>query len=332
MATLSPRINEASIHSNAMTGSMLRQLREQLGISQRQLAPIVKLSNSSLCRMEAGNSAVPATVAAGVRAIQAAQAAGRIPNLPQKKVTWRKSVLFEKEPPFAALPANRTACGCGNPRCVLQPVRDGGWPNRGHLWIFRGWQCGKRVYLDASGQKVPPPRKVPKEVCSVCGCVRWLNGKDSKILGERVWILRCAPRLGDSPSLQHDPPTYWWKRNGRLERLPQDAIKKMHERSNRLLPVPTCDLPGCPGNGETMDRSSIAHHPPTKGGNVRSVLTDVVPQGPILSVGSCRAEKRRHVWVLADTAGRTARQKTLSKPCAERDPYAKIASCQVLSA
>ena len=71
MATLSPRINEGATQPDVMTGRVLRQLREQLGMSQRQLAPIVGLTRSSLGNRERRNSAVPSTVAAGVRAIQA---------------------------------------------------------------------------------------------------------------------------------------------------------------------------------------------------------------------------------------------------------------------
>jgi hypothetical protein len=270
MATLRPRIDTDSIHPDAMTGRVLCQLREQLGMSQSQLAPILGLTRSSLGNRERRNSAVPVTVAAGLRAIQAAQAAGEISNLPRspKTTAWRESTAFKQTPPFEVLPPNVTTCGCDDPKCRLTPVRDGDWPGREHLWIFHGQRCLKRVYLDATGRKVLSPRRVVAEVCAACGRVPGLGPKDSKLLGERIWTRRCRPRPGDSLSLRHDPPTYWWKRNGKLERLPQDAVEEMHGRSQHSFPVPKCDLVGCPGNGQKMHSSAVLKLSTKNGGIV----------------------------------------------------------------
>src|ERR1041385_3253698 len=135
MASLSSGISETPTHSDAMTGKGLRRLREQLGMSQVQLAPILGLTRSALGNRERRNSVIPTTIAAGLLAIHAARAAGETFSLPRKKNTWRESVSFKITPPFAALPANGIACGCNDPTCGLKPVRDGEWLDNGHLWI-----------------------------------------------------------------------------------------------------------------------------------------------------------------------------------------------------
>ena len=260
MATIRPGISEASIHSGAMRGKVLRQLRERLGMSQKQMAPVLGLTRSSLHHLEARDSAVPATVAAGIRAIQAAQVAGASFSLPKKtNLPWRDSRTFQQRPPFEVPPPNGTACGCHNPRCGLKPVRDGDWSDRGHLWIFQGRRCDKRGYLDASGQKVPSPRRAPVEVCSGCGRSRELGPKYSTRLGEKYWTTACRPRPNDSPSSRHDPPTHWWKRNGKFERLPQKALGNLHGRSKRSFPAPTCNVEGCPRFGINMPISAVLH-------------------------------------------------------------------------
>ncbi len=211
MATPSPGIREASIHSDVMMGKMLRQLREQLGMSQEQLASIVGITRPALNNIEHNNRVVPATVAAGVLAVKAAKDSGTIASLPRKP-TWRNSKRFKQRPPFEVLPPNGSACGCGRPSCRLYAVCDGDWPNE-HLWCFEAGECYHRVYLDVVGSSVPSPGKnvsrVPVEICSGCGRKRALDAKHSKRFGQKIYIRRCRLELNDSPSLEHDPPSYW---------------------------------------------------------------------------------------------------------------------------
>jgi DNA-binding XRE family transcriptional regulator len=305
--------SESEIIPSAMKGRALRQMREEMGMSQKQLAQIVGITRSSLGHIEDRDSFVPTTVAVSVRAVQSARVMGVISNLARnpKTTQWRKSVVFAHEPPFNALPPNGTTCGCEDQKCRLTPVGNGEWTDRGRFWIFHGQRCGKRVYLDAGGQKVLPPRKEPMEVCSACGRRRELGSGDSKRLGEKIWDLRCRLRPSDPPSLQHDPPTYWRKRNGKLERLPHDAIEKMHGRSRRSFTVPKCELEGCELNGRTMERSAVLC-PSTNDGGTCQIYTyrcratkahaeyRVLPRGEVAT----QLAAARYRWVDGET-GRT---------------------------
>jgi hypothetical protein len=243
--------------ASILSGHDLRQLRDRLAVSQSQFAPIIGLTKSHLSLIEWKNLPVPKSTAERARAVEMAKHSGVVSDLPKKKATWRKSVAFKQEPPFTALPTNGTACGCGDPRCHLGPVRDGDWPNRGHLWIFQGKQCWTRVYLDAGGKKVPSPRRAPVDICISCGRARETSAKYSKHLGEMIFTRRCRPQPSDPPSLQHDPTTHWWKRNGRMVALPQAALDKLHSFNTRSYAVPRCELPGCPRHGKSMARSAV---------------------------------------------------------------------------
>src|SRR5436853_461952 len=90
-----PRSGSA-VQLGVMTGRVLRGFREQLGMTQKQLAPLIGLTRSSLNHREERDSAIPANVAASVLAITAAKRAGELSNLPQKtKLTWRDSIRFK---------------------------------------------------------------------------------------------------------------------------------------------------------------------------------------------------------------------------------------------
>jgi DNA-binding XRE family transcriptional regulator len=247
--------------NSSMTGSALRQVREQLGMSQDRFAPMVGLSRPALNSIEQNDRAVPALAAAAVLAIKAAKDSEAISNLPQK-ATWRTSRCFKHKPPFEVLPPNGSACGCGEPSCRLQAVRDDDWP-QGYLWCFQARGCYRYVYLDATGKTVPSPGKnvsrVPAEICSGCGRKRPLDADYRKRAGQIVYIRRCRPEPEGPPSLQHDAPTYWWEKGGKVERMPQAAVEKLHGRNRRSFPVPKCELGGCPRNGKTMERSAVLH-------------------------------------------------------------------------
>jgi DNA-binding XRE family transcriptional regulator len=304
MATSRPFISEASIHPDAMTGNVLRQLREGLGMSQDRLASMVGITRPALNNIEQHNRIVPPTVAAGALAIKAAKDSGAI-SLP-RKATWRNSKGFKQRPPFEVLPPNGTACGCKNPSCRLYAVCDGDWP-AGHLWCFQSHGCYRRVYLDAMGNTVPSPGKnvsrVPAEVCSGCGHKKALDGKDSKRFGQKIYIRRCRQDPKDPPSLRHDDPTYWWEKNGKMVRMPPAAIEQLHGRSRRLFPVPKCEREGCPRNGKTMERSNVLHLATHNGGRCkiatyRCRATKAHPEYRVLPCGeiATRLGMGRYRW------------------------------------
>ncbi len=196
--------------------------------------------------------------------------------------TWRNSTTFDEKPSFELLPANGTACGCGNPRCRLGPKGDRDWGSHGHLWCFFGRWCHKTVYLDSAGNRVASPARqitrgtaenygLSKEICSRCGGTRSFRVYASKRLNDAIWVRRCSPRNGE-PSIVHDLPTYWWKRNGRLEQLPDAAIERLHGDIERRFPTPKCHVEECQRRGQKMSKVHVVRLTLKDGGTRRVML------------------------------------------------------------
>lgn len=280
-------------------------------MSQEQLASMVGLTRSALNNIERNNKVVAATATAAALAIKAAKDSGAIPSLPQKP-SWRNSKGFKQRPPFEVLPSNGSGCGCGDRSCRLYAVCDGDWPS-GHLWCFQARGCHRRVYLDAMGKPVPSPGKnvsrVPAQICSGCGRKQSLDMKHSKRFGQKIYIRRCRQEPEDPPSLRHDPPSYWWDKNGKMVRMPQAAIEELHGRSRRSFPVPKCHLEGCPRHGLTMERSAVLNLSTRDGGKCQIAMyrcraskphTEyrVLPQGEV----AMRLGLGRYSWTESATA------------------------------
>jgi hypothetical protein len=127
-----------------------------------------------------------------------------------------------------------------------------------------------------------------KGTCKGCGRERQLHGPThSKRLGEPFWVLRCAPKPNDPP---HDPSTYWWKRNGTLERFPAEALERLHRRDNGPVRAPRCNRKGCPREGKAMNPQTKPH----------TLSTGVTCK--ILHC-ECRSPKPRHPVFLAIPKG-----------------------------
>lgn len=202
-----------------------------------------------------------------------------------KMHTWRESVNFAQRPPFDDRPGH----ACPRARCVLEPVQDGDWPSRGHLWVFQGRKCRRRKYVDQTGRIVPSPGRyvgdrVPGEVCAKCGRRRAVGRKWSVRLGCDVFSRYCRRQKSDAANLQHDPPSHYVERGGRMVLLSVEQIEKLRGRSKRSFAVPKCELRGCPRLGKSMERSAVLRLKVVDGADVR------------IATYRCRAPKNHAVY------------------------------------
>ena len=242
-----------------------RMVRENLGLTQAQFSGILGVSKGEIAHLEMNKRRVPAVLCERAYALQRARSFfdAELSRLERKR-DWRSSKNFEQRPPFANRPEPGQACGCGHRKCVLEPVKDGDWPDAGHLWLFSGRICRKPVYVNEQGQKVSPPRrysenKYPRETCSQCERNRHWSKKWSPRLGRLIYKQYCRRQEGDPPSLKHDPLSLYWERDGRIERIPAAVLETLHGRSRNSFPVPRCESQSCPRFGKTMERSAVLH-------------------------------------------------------------------------
>lgn len=257
-----PRIQPAP----QLRGKQLPQIREVLRVSQKVFARALRVTQGYIGWLEVNNRPLQPYLCERIYGMQGLGTFIRdeISRL-ERKNDWRSSKRFGRRPPFQTLPEPGTACGCGQEKCTLHPVKDGGWPGRGHLWLFQGSLCHRSVYLDAKGKKRPPPNrwddqrsKVPEEICTRCGRKRELSTKYIKKLDCRFYYRYCRPKDGDPPGFKHAPRITYWDRNSKVEKVPPEILRSVRERHAFTFPVPTCEKLECPQFGNRTQISGTA--------------------------------------------------------------------------
>jgi hypothetical protein len=133
-------------------GEDLRRRRAQLGVSQQQLADILKVSKAAVGLCELQNRPIPKKWHSTVELLDRIVQLSDWRPKPRKR-SWRNSKVFGKIPTFSELPP----CPCGIPGCALDADSDVERGPLGHLWRFNGRLCYKRRYVNEDGLVVPSP-------------------------------------------------------------------------------------------------------------------------------------------------------------------------------
>jgi DNA-binding XRE family transcriptional regulator len=245
----------------AMGPTEFRQAREALRLDQRGWGQALGISQRYVNLIETGKRAASLPLSDRARvAVRLGRVIGdQISRMSRKAADWRSSKRFSKAPPFEARPAPGRACECGHRNCTLNPDKDGDWQNAGHLWVFRGRICHRLVYLNERGQKTRSPGRrglplVPPKICSKCGQQRNLQKRSSRNLGCPIYSRNCSGRPGE-----HDPPTLFWEKDGRIAEVAPQALEELRAGPNSLRFFPQCHKRGCPRFGKRMIRSGRAH-------------------------------------------------------------------------
>jgi DNA-binding XRE family transcriptional regulator len=250
----SQQTTSAGLPAAIVNGEALRALRESLGQSQSQFAPLIGITKSHLSQLEYHNQGVRPDLAAAAIAIARAVKGGTVElPKPARVNDWRQNRKFDQTPPFETRPA----CPCGGQRCVLWPCKDGEWPIEGHLWCFTGSRCKRLAYVNARGEVVRPIRKNgkpgrPTPICSGCSRAMEMSTKHSSKLDCSVTTFRCRRRPEDARTLKHDQPQRFLEENGTLRPLTTEEVEELHGRSGQGFRVP-------PKWGAKMEKSALTN-------------------------------------------------------------------------
>lgn len=269
-----------------ITGPEVRDFRRNLNWNQEQLALLLAVSKAYIQKIESVPEPAPAVIAERIfGAKQSLLLSEKLttvaPEQSRRFHDFRRSTNFTRKPPFTILPI----CGCGDSRCHLTPVADGGQAGGVHWWKFKGLRCRRLTYLNEKGRKVPPIARykgdaVPQSSCSKCGRQRALGKKYSTRLGRDVYIRYCRGERGDSKDLKHDQPTHYVERAGKFVELSAIEIERLHGRSRHEFAVPKCGLRACPRHGKTMERSAVLQLKDADGGTSRIATYRCRPPKP----------------------------------------------------
>ncbi len=308
-----------------MTGRDLRALREKRNLSQAQFAPLVGTTKSNLSQIEWRDRPVPALIAAGARAIVWAAEAGQVHlPAPRKGKDALHSKNFSQPAPFDALPS---ACPiCKRADCRPKPIRDFEQDSE-HLWVFSGVECHKSFCLNKSGQFAGTPDSLARpaalrKFCSKCGRLRTTNAKFRSRLGCKVTELYCRRAEGDAEIQEHDPRELFREENGLIRRLTEQEIIRLHGKSDRTFPWPSCMIVGCVRYGKPLDRSGtrlgdIAAFRCRGGGSHRAHYEfRAIPAGEVVH----KVADGQYQWVDAHT-GELREKKAIPGGTFERRPH-----------
>ena len=230
----------------------LKEIREALHLDQRGFGDVLDVSQRYINLMEQGKRTMSPLVSDRARVAMRSLTVlnEQVSRLERKSRSWHESKRWGQKPPFGLLPPRGQACGCGHPGCSLTPNLD--WQNAGHLWVFRATRCNRLVYLNPKGQRVRSPGHaglpfVPPRTCSRCGLPRNLQKRFSRNLGCEIYSRNCYGRPGE-----HDPPTLFWRKNGRIEELPAEALELLNAGANPFQFQPLCQKSDCPHFGKRL--------------------------------------------------------------------------------
>ena len=269
-----------------ITGPEVRNFRRDSNWNQEQLARLLAVSKAYVQKIESAPDQAPAVIAERIFGVKQARLfSGEQRNVapqPSRKFhDFRRSTNFARKPSFTTLPN----CECGDSRCHLTPVADGGLAGGVHWWKFKGLRCRRLTYLNEKGRKEPPIARykgdaVPQGSCSKCGRQRALGKKYSARLERDVYIRYCHSERGDSKELKHDQPTHYFERSGKFVELSANELEKLHGRSRHEFAVPKCGLSACPRQGKTMERSAVLQLKDADGGISRIATYRCRPLNP----------------------------------------------------